>query len=84
MSRPEFPIGIVLPSNCISRIREEQEYYDRNPEEYERRKELRRKEQRIEDDRLAEYQQQQQEKIQQWEDEILITEPDKTIEDLPF
>jgi len=32
MSRPEFPRGTVLPVGAIHRIREEQEYYDRDPE----------------------------------------------------
>lgn len=35
MSRPKFP-GIIFPANCIRRIREEQYYYDENPERYER------------------------------------------------
>ena len=35
MSRPEFP-RCVLPSNCISRVREEQSYYDQDPERAER------------------------------------------------
>ena len=35
MSRPEFPIGTPLPVSCIRAIREEQEYYDRDPERYE-------------------------------------------------
>jgi len=37
MSRPEFP-GCILPASCISRIVEEQNAYDRDPEGYERRK----------------------------------------------
>jgi len=39
MSRPEFPRGCVLPSSCIRRIREEQEYYDKDPERAEREQE---------------------------------------------
>jgi len=35
MSRPEFP-HCVLPSNCISRIRQEQEHYDADPARAER------------------------------------------------
>jgi len=85
MSRPEFPTGIVLPTNCISSIRESQEAYDRNPEEYERREQQDREEQqRMEEDHIAEYRQQQQEETQNWQDELLITEPETTIEDLPF
>ena len=41
MSRPRFPIGVVLPASCISRIRSEQEYYDRDPDGYERREQAR-------------------------------------------
>ena len=36
MPRPEFPTGIILPPSCIQRIREEQNYYDRDPERAER------------------------------------------------
>ena len=36
--RPSFPIGTVLPVECIRAIREEQEAYDRNPQEYDRHK----------------------------------------------
>lgn len=35
LSRPQFPPLCVLPRACIQRIREEQEAYDRDPEEYE-------------------------------------------------
>ena len=35
MSRPEFP-RCVLPSNCISHIRQEQNYYDADPARAER------------------------------------------------
>lgn len=52
MSRPEFPIGTALPSSMISRIREEQEWYDRDPEraerEYRRREEARQEELELE------------------------------------
>lgn len=37
MSRPRWPLGVVLPVGAIQRIREEQEAYDRDPEGYERR-----------------------------------------------
>ncbi|RLI66085.1 MAG: hypothetical protein DRO67_01645 [Candidatus Asgardarchaeum californiense] len=53
MSRPRFP-GCVLPENCISRIVEEQNRYDRDPERYEREREERR------------LQEQQEEEYQQW------------------
>ncbi len=36
MARPTFPAGIILPVDCIWRIREEQEAYDRDPAAYER------------------------------------------------
>jgi len=38
MSRPKFPTGTILTQGAISRIREEQNVYDRNPEEYDRHK----------------------------------------------
>lgn len=33
MARPKFPIGCILPVEAIHRIREEQAFYDENPEE---------------------------------------------------
>jgi len=37
MSRPEYPNPYcILPASCIRRIRENQEYYDKNPERAER------------------------------------------------
>ena len=39
MSRPKFPIGIVMTPGIIRRINEEQALYDKDPEEYERREE---------------------------------------------
>ena len=84
MSRPEFPTGIALSANCISRIREEQEYYDQDPERAEREQLEREEEKTMEQHREAEYQQQCQEDYQNWQDEILITEPETKIEDLPF
>ena len=54
MSRPEFPIGIVLPASCIQRIREDQQFYDKNPEYCDRmqreREEERQREQETERD----------------------------------
>ena len=86
MSRPEFPIGTVLPANCISRIREEQEAYDKDPEGYERREEERREEIRMEEERLAEYHQQCIEDAQNYQEEEFDedTEPTISKEDLPF
>ena len=46
MSRPEHP-GVPMPASCISRLREEQEYYDEDPERAER--EQREEQQRVED-----------------------------------
>lgn len=58
MSRPEFP-NCILPVSCIQRIREEQTYYDENPERAEReqqtREERRREELLLEQMREAEY-----------------------------
>ncbi len=36
MARSEFPIGSIMPVSMIQRIREEQEWYDRDPERAER------------------------------------------------
>jgi len=36
MSRPEYPNCVMTPE-IISRIRENQEHYDSNPDDYERR-----------------------------------------------
>jgi hypothetical protein len=36
MNRPCYPIGCVLPSSCISQIRENQGVYDIDPVKYER------------------------------------------------
>ncbi len=85
MSRPEFP-NCIMPTNVINRIREQQEAYDKNPEEYERREEQRQEDLReeMEQDHIYEMRQQQQEEMQNWQDEILITEPETTADDLPF
>ena len=37
MSRPKFPMGLVMTSGMIDRINQEQCAYDRDPEGYERR-----------------------------------------------
>ena len=44
MSRPEFPIGTPLPVACILAIREAQDTYDKDPEEWERRERIRQEE----------------------------------------
>ncbi len=46
MSRPEFP-GCAMPAETIRNIRQEQNYYDEDPERYERQ-ERQREEQRQE------------------------------------
>lgn len=38
MSRPEY-LGCVMTANVINHIRQEQEYYDQDPERYEREQE---------------------------------------------
>lgn len=58
MSRPEFPIGTSLPVGAITRIREEQRYYDENPQRYEREEQA--KQERLEEERQEEYWQQEQ------------------------
>ena len=37
MPRPRFPTGMILPVEAIRRINYDQETYDRDPEEWERR-----------------------------------------------
>ena len=59
MSRPEFP-RCILPVNCIRRIREEQEYYDENPERYEREQREREEQRILEEEEM--YQRQVEEK----------------------
>lgn len=84
MSRPEFP-NCIMPPNVISRIREEQAYYDQDPERYERREADRREQQIMEADREAEYQQQCQEEVENYHEEELNPKYDKDLDnDLPF
>ena len=60
MSRPDFPKPYcILPTNCISRIREAQEAYDKDPEGWERRERQREEERHQEAMR-------EQEKYGQW------------------
>lgn len=66
MSRPEFPIGTILPANCIHRIREEQEQYDRDPELAEREQQEDRE--RAEDEQARERYEEQQE-IERWHEQ---------------
>ena len=61
MSRPEFPIGCVLPVECIRRIRENQEYYDADPERYERMERQRKEQRELErEEERQEYERQQE------------------------
>lgn len=55
MPRPEFPIGVILPVACIRAIRAEQEAYDRDPEEYERREHIKEEMRQEEKRQLAEW-----------------------------
>ena len=51
MSRPDFPRPYtVLTPNIISRIREEQEFYDKDPESYERDQKRREEERLLEEE----------------------------------
>ena len=60
MSRPEFPIGCIMPVECICRIRENQEYYDRDPERCEREERRRGAERELErEQERQEYERQQ-------------------------
>jgi len=58
MSRPKFPAGCILPSSCISAIRQEQEFYDQDPEQYERIQ-REREEQRLQEQRQLEFERDQ-------------------------
>ena len=66
MSRPDFP-RCILPANVISRIREEQEYYDKDPERAEREQTEREERRRLEEEEM--YERQMEEEAQAREDE---------------
>jgi hypothetical protein len=61
MSRPEFPIGVPLPASCIRRIREDQEFYDADPERYERLERERKEREEFEKEQEREYWESQKE-----------------------
>ena len=55
MSRPDFPKPYTpLTPGMISRIRSEQDYYDQNPERYERQQRERKERERMEQEELRE------------------------------
>ena len=54
MSRPEFP-RCIMPTNVIQSIRREQNYYDEDPERYERIEKEREEERQQERLREQEY-----------------------------
>lgn len=43
MSRPKFPTGMIMNVGMIRRIRQDQELYDKDPEDYEKLKGNKRK-----------------------------------------
>ena len=49
MSRPEFP-RCIMPVGAIQRIRQEQAYYDEDPERYEREEQAQQERQREEEE----------------------------------
>lgn len=61
MGRPKFPNFPITPE-MISRIRENQEVYDRDPEGWERREKRREEDQRQEEQALEEECQRQEER----------------------
>ena len=64
MPRPDFPKPYMpLTPEIISRIRENQEVYDRDPKGWERREQARKEQEREEEERL--YEQQMEEEQQQ-------------------
>lgn len=55
MSRPDFPRPYTpLTPGMISRIRSEQDYYDQDPERYERQQTERKERERMEQEELYE------------------------------
>ena len=63
MSRPEWPRPYcVLPPSCIQRIREDQAYYDRDPERAEREQRRRQEARELEQEQeRQEYERQREE-----------------------
>ena len=81
MSRPEFPNCVMTPE-IISAISREQEYYDQDPQKYERQQQAELERQQQEYESMAVEQQ-----IQQSEDRDQIekdSNPENNIDDLPF
>lgn len=50
MSRPEYP-RCIMPVEVIRSIRQEQDYYDQDPERYEREQRTRKEERQLEQQR---------------------------------
>ena len=69
MSRPKFPIGTILPVNCIHAIRQEQETYDRDPEAYERREREGDEQRRMEEEEIREQERRELERHQEQREE---------------
>ena len=74
MSRPEFPTGTPLPVSCIRAIREEQDYYDRDPERYEQEQREREEMRMQEEEELRHQERMEYERMME----------QKQIDDLPF
>lgn len=53
MSRPEFP-NCIMPASVIQGIRREQDYYDEDPERYERQERAREEERLMEKRQMEE------------------------------
>lgn len=52
MSRPKF-LNCVMTSNVISRIKQEQEYYDKDPDRYERQQHEAQEQYRMEQEEMV-------------------------------
>ena len=53
MGRPNFP-NCIMPPETIHRIRQEQDYYDEDPERYERQERAREEERQMEQRQMEE------------------------------
>ena len=54
MSRPEYP-NCIMPVGVIQRVREEQSYYDEDPERYEREQQAHEEQRELERQQELEY-----------------------------
>jgi len=70
MSRPEHP-GVPLPAECIRDLRNRQDYYDENPERYERQEKEREEEKLREEEERCRWEMEQQAEAEQAQNELI-------------